>query len=424
MLKGFEEWRDVTPMPRRNMQHAQLIRAYHGGIGKTAIIYPAAFFVAIAMGQMTLGMVLYARLGLDVGGTRIGVLAGIWSVTYVFGCLVMRPWFNRVLPRYLIVASTAMTALLVLAMMATSRYAVLLGLYGAFGLVLSLVWPPMMGWVSTEYEGQALGRVIGRYNLSWCSGAVISPFLCGWLSEQDLRWPLLFAAALLLLVSVFVMGASLVLPRVRADFGTGAPHDAVPGDVDRSSPLRFPAWIGLYMSFFGMGLLVAVFPLIAIEAWSASEIMVGLVFTLRGLANIVAFVILGRIHAWHFRRLPMVGVQWIVVAVFALLAINRSIGGAVLLLGVFGAAMAMSYASSFFHGTTGSLNRARRMAIHEAVLAAGLMTGSVIGGWWYETLSQNGVFSMATLVLAFLAGVQTVVAYGKNGYIRIFEGHD
>ncbi len=395
------------------------IQDYISGTGKMAVIYPAAFFMAVTMGQMTLGMVLYARLVLAAGGTRIGALAGIWSLTYVFGCLVVRPWFNRVLPRYLVMGSTATMAGTVLAMLGLETYCMLLVLYAIFGLALSLFWPPLMGWVSTNVEGPHLGRVIGRYNMSWCSGAVISPFICGWLSAVDPRYPLMLAVGLMLFICVFVAVASRFLPGIGVDRGTGAAHDALPGDTDSSSPLRFPAWIGLYASFFGMGTLTAIFPLVAMETWDTLESMIGLVFTVRGLANVAGFILLGRIHAWHHKWIPMVAAQWVAVVTLIALSLAGSVITAAGLLAVFGISNAMSYASSFFHGTAGSLNRARRMAIHESVLAAGLVSGSVAGGWIYEKLASSIVFFVVAMILAGLTMLQTMM--GRSQETRMKE---
>ena len=52
-------------MLRYVTQRAQLIRAYYAGIGRTMVIYPAAFMVALALGHVLLGIVLYARQAFD-----------------------------------------------------------------------------------------------------------------------------------------------------------------------------------------------------------------------------------------------------------------------------------------------------------------------------------------------------------------------
>lgn len=390
-------------------QSSQVIRAYYGGIGKTAVIFPAAFLVAVAMGQLTLGMVLYARAAFVASPTQIGVLAGIWSVTYVAACLLIRPLFSRVLPRYLVIGSTGAMAVLTFAMAQVGTLNALFILYALFGMVLSFFWPTMMGWVSTTSEGVQLGRIISRFNFAWCSGNMISPFVCGWLSERDPRYPLLFAAGLLILVMAFVSGASMVLPKVKADRGSGAAHDAAPGERDNSCILRYPAWIGLFAAFFAMGIVIAVFPLAALQEWSLQETVIGAILTGRGLTNMFGFIVLGKFHGWHFRQGPMLAAQWTAVVVFAGLALSGSVWIAALLLAGLGLSNAMSYSASLFHGAAGSLNRTRRMAIHESILAAGLVCGSIAGGWLYELLGYEWLFAIVAMLLAGLTVVQTLV---------------
>ena len=42
-------------------QPYQVVRAYYRGIGKTGVIYPAAFLMSCAMGQVVLGLIFHAR---------------------------------------------------------------------------------------------------------------------------------------------------------------------------------------------------------------------------------------------------------------------------------------------------------------------------------------------------------------------------
>lgn len=388
-------------MRRYITQQAQLVRALSGGIGKTAVIYPAAFLVSLAVGQLALGLVLYAKVTFAASSIQVGLLAGIWSLTYLAGCLFVRPLFYRTLPRYLIMGSTALMGLLVLGMVAATAFIQLFWAYALFGLALALFWPSIMGWLSSDSEGARLGRVISRYNLAWCSAAAFSPFLCGWLFEHRPTYPLILAAGLLLVVCTLVAGASLALPRVRGDRGGTSPRpDEAARGPDRSSPLRFPAWLGLFGSFAGMGLLTAVFPLAALDTWRLPETLIGLLFLARGLTNAVGFVLLGQVHGWHHRRLPMLLGQALGILALGGLALGQSLPLLALALALYGFSMAMSYAGSLFHGASGSLHRARRMAIHESMLAAGLVTGSALGGWIYQYAGRQIVFGAAAAFLA------------------------
>ena len=94
-------------MLRYISQGRQVIRSYYAGIAKTFVIYPAAFLVATGLGQVGLGLLFFVRDVFQLSPSRVGLLGSVWSLSYVLGCLFLRPRFDRVLPRHLIIASTA-----------------------------------------------------------------------------------------------------------------------------------------------------------------------------------------------------------------------------------------------------------------------------------------------------------------------------
>lgn len=393
----------------------RLVRAYWCGVGKSAVICPAAFMMALAIGQLQLGLVLYAKLQLEAGRSQIGLLAGIWAVAYIIGCLFLNPRLGRLRPRHLVMLSSLSMAGFAMGMPLTESLWILMALYALFGLTLSLFWPPMMGWLSAKTEGVRLNRLIGRFNFAWCSGFVVSPFICGWLSERDPRHPLILAAALPFLIFVFVLGASSTLPLVRNEFEASASAEAVADTGGGGGcPLRFAAWLGLFASFVGLGVVVAVFPLAALDEWGLRETTIGGLFTLRGLTTVVGFLLLGRWPWWHFKRLPMLTAQWLTAVVFLGFATFNSTFALAMLLALMGIFGSMSYNASIFHGAANSVQRARRMAIHESVLAAGLLCGSVAGGWLYERISTSAVFVVFAAIIAVLTIAQTALANSRR----------
>ncbi len=390
-------------------QQRQIIRSYYTGIAKTAVIYPAAFMVATGMGQFGLGLVFYVREVFQLPPDRVGLLAAVWSITYVFGCLVLRPAFDHILPRFLIISSTLALSVCAFAIQAAPRVWVIFLLYGLYGLSLSLFWPPLMGWLMLEMEGRELSRVVSRFNLSWCLGAVLAPFMCGWLSERSVRWPLLASSGLFLLTATLITGAAAALPLVRADRSTGGNGENEEMVGSEGTPLRFPAWAGLVATYFGMGIALAILPMYARDELGFSKSTVGTLLLIRGLFNAAAFLLLGRLVFWHFRALPMILGQVAGALVFVLFARARTEWSMGILLAAFGMSMAFSYANSIFHGASESRNRSARMAIHESLLAAGLVGGSVIGGKVYQAAGMVSVFRLTAGVYAALALVQTVL---------------
>jgi DHA1 family multidrug resistance protein-like MFS transporter/DHA1 family quinolone resistance protein-like MFS transporter len=386
----------------------QIIRAYSSGIGKEGVLYPASFGVSLCVGQVALALIFYAQDILHLSPTRVGQLASTWSVTYVLGLVLLRPLLRDVLPRYLIIASNVLMFACIAGFSVTTSPAVAFVLYAGFGAALCLFWPSTMAWLSAEREGPTLGRVLSRFNLSWGIAAAVSPYVCGWLlASYSPRLPLRLSAFVFLLIAVFVAGAAVVLPRVRQDRSTGAPEKAA--TEDRSTPLRLPGWVGAVACHFGIGVLVSIFPMAARDQMAMSERVIGRLLLFHSLANVVGFMILGKTHAWHFRLSPMVVSLVVRGLVLVGLIFARSIGVISLYMVLFGLTSAALYSFSIFHGASGSANRSRRMAVHEACLGAGLLLGATCGGAVYERVGIGHVFAVAAILSMAAAFVQLVM---------------
>lgn len=114
----------------------------------------------------------------------------------------------------------------------------------------------------------------------------------------------------------------------------------------------------------------------------------------------------------HFRARPMFAGQALGVCVFALLAWMRHPFMLGLLLALLGIAGGMSYSASIFHGASGAANRHRRMALHEAILASGLVLGAAFGGTLYGRTSLTHVYLACALIIAVGMAVQAVLCKG------------
>ena len=402
-------------------QHTQVVRSYYTGIGKTKVIYVAAFFVAVAVTMVNLGVVLVAKDKLNVPPATIGWVGSMWAVAYAFGCLVVRPVFGRLLPRYLITLSNLCMALVCFAILHVSSIAWLLVLCALYGMAMGLFWPPIMGWLSTNSEGSALGRLIAKFNMSWVMGAVISPYLWGTLSERDVTLPILCAGIMLILNTAFVGGAALVLPKAPSECAQDEPDSTEAPVIDQSTPLRFPAWVGAFATFFGLGVLSTVFILEATANMGFPASTIGLLFLIRTLINGVTFVVLGKALFWHFRVWPMIVAQLLSAAVFVMLTVaGTSFLALAFLFAVYGITGGLSYVTSVFHGVSGSVARARRMATHEVLLALGMAGGAVIGAELYEATSMDHVYVLCAAILVLSALIQIALS-GMQRRSRAFS---
>ncbi len=389
----------------------QLIKSFYSGIGKTAVIFPSTFLVSTGVGIVSLGIIFYVRDIFGVTPSEVGFLSALWSFLYVIGCLFVRPFFNRILPRFLLIISSFLMSVLVFSIIFIKDFSFIYFLYGGWGLAMSLFWPPIVGWLSQGFEGKRLGRVMSNYNFSWGVGISISPFLAGFLSSINRSLPIVVGASLFFITTVLITGASLTLPLIKNDKWIEVIKREEAKKIDRSTPLRFPSWVGIYSTYVVIGVILTVFPLYARQVLGYNEKTIGLLLQERAIFAAIGFIILGRTSFWHFNwKQIVVGhlLLGLVVYIFIYVKGKLFIG---LILAVIGFLMSLSYFNSVFHGVSGSPKRSARMAINEAMLSSGLITGSSVGGIIFEHYSMQMVYLFCFLLALFTAVVQMIMIF-------------
>ncbi|HUV08332.1 MAG TPA: MFS transporter [Spirochaetia bacterium] len=403
-------------------QPVKLLWAMRSAIGKTAVILPSAFMVEIAIGMASLGLIFYMR---DVQGLKpagVGWFAAVWMMCYVCGCLSLHPVMARILPRYGMIAATLLMGSCIAGILLSGSVVLSFVFYGIFGLGMSFFWPPLMGWVSFDVEGTELGKALSRLTSFSSIGVILSPFLAGTLSDFSPYLPLYCSVSLFVITACLLAGASLALPRIRGDSqrekveaaenGERDEHGGEHGENDlneasgnknnQGTLLRYPAWIGLFGTYTVFGVILNIFPMYARSELGISKSAIGTLLLVRAIGAACGYFMAGRTSVWHFRPVPMITGLFLMAVDILLLPWARSMVQLAVLMIVFGLLHSMSFSYSFFHGVTGTSRRSRRMAIHEALLAAGIITGSTIGGMIYQNASLRAVS-------LFCAGLGVVV---------------
>ena len=381
---------------------------------KAALILPVTLLFYTALIVTTFSMIFYARDLFQASVSLIGWLAAVPHLCYFSGCFALRPLYRLLLPRYSLILATAAAAVLLAGMLLVRSLPLLFLLYGLFGFSLSLFWPPLMGWLSYGKEERALNTTLGRFNLSWSGGNIIAPFLAGFLLQRGLSVPFRVAALIMTVICLIVLTVSLIVPGIRRDHHRESLRRDSEKRGDRSTPLRYPAWIGLFASYVILGITMSIFPLYLREEIGLTETRIGLLLLIRALFSTLGFIILARLSFWHFKSWLMILSQALIILVVGAMAAMRTVPGFSVVLALFGLLFALSYDNSLFHGVSGSLRRSTRMAVHESLLTAGMIAGSAIGGILY----QSGQF---TRVLVFGCAVVAVAAAAQAALVLIFR---
>ncbi len=383
-----------------------LFRAFSSGIGKSHLLLPITFLVAIGIGTVILGLIYYIRELYHASPGTIGLFTSTYFLSYFMGCFFTRPLGRRLLPRYsMILATSLMTVILTLILLfqGLPLSFVLIALYG---FSVSLFFPPIAGWMSSGVEGAALSKAISRWNISWSTGTILSPYIAGALTEIDIRYPVILSIGLFLFCTILVSAASFFLPQIKTDRYQDARPNSVEGKEDHSTFLRFPSWLLVFTVYVMVGVIFNIFPIYAKEQLGISESRVGVLLLIRALFSTICFIILGKTAYWHFRpKLIMVFQMLLAIVLVILLSVNTFTGYA-LLMPIIGVIVAVTYSFSLFHGTSGSLERSRRTAVHELVLSAGVILGSTTGGHIFQNFSMQMVYLFCLAVAAAGAVLQ------------------
>lgn len=353
------------------------------------LILPVAFVNSATFTMIGLGLVFYLRDGFHATATTIGLASAFFSSLYFVGCFALRPLTTRLLPRYSLILASVLSAIGVVVVLSASSVTAVVVAYGFIGFSLALFWPPVMGWLSAGTDGQQLNREIARFNLAWSSGVIVGPLVAGLLTEIGLRLPLT-VAVILLVVNASVIGfASIFVGTIRDDRYVEA-RVARSAAARTGTPLRFPAWVGGAAAHCTLTALIVTIPLFGRDALGFSETGIGAILLLRGLLASVTFIVLGSTGRWHFRPRWCVAPTVMLLLVTVGLVVIRGTGAFVALVALAGIAVATAYTSSAFHGAAGSVDRTRRMAIHEAMLTVGNVIGASIGGRLYQLHGIRG----------------------------------
>jgi predicted MFS family arabinose efflux permease len=383
--------------------------------GKSAVLFPTALLFNITCGLSSFGIIFYARDLFHTTAAQIGWLAAIQQIAYLAGCLAFPPLFGLLLPRHYLIAGAGGMALVLAGLLAARSLTGLFVLYGLSGILIALFWPPMMGWLSRGQEAQSLGRTLRNFNLTWSSSHIVSPYAAGLLLELRPSLPIWAAAGLAAAACLYLLIACRALPEIRLDREREPAGRRDPRVPDRSSSLRYPAWVGQVAGYLVMGILSSIFPLFLRDTLGFAESRVGLLLLVRALFSTACFWALGRSSFWHFQPLPMILGQVGLAALTLGLAFARSFLPLALLLAPMGALTALAYSESLFHGMSGSSRRAARMAINEAARTVGFVAGATGSG----LLLQHGSFRRTMLIAAGVilaaAASQTLLVWHAAG---------
>jgi len=355
------------------------------------LLYAAAFFQSCG-GAILFVCIPFILKRLGGSDTQLGLCLGLWFGAYLTGCLcgsVILDYFNA---KHAVQFSSGVTTLVLAAVLATIVLAengycpvnpvlALIILLMLGGLLTSLFWAPLMGWISTGYEGSQLNRRLGIFNIAWSFGAVVTSYLGGLLVERGSSWPLIGAIVFGILSFVAVSFAKSSKQRGSGDAvsqNNEKPPDIMPALLPR---FRWMARVALFTSFICIGLARTQLAILFRFELNLLESTYGTAVMIMCLAGFIVFFLAGKTHLWHYRGSVFVTAQLALLASMWMILKSDSTWILFAATALIGSGQAFMYASQLYYGVSGGKRRSGLMALHEIILSVGFATGSIAGGF-------------------------------------------
>ena len=357
-----------------------------------AVLCGAAFCMAFGQNAWYVGLPFVVK---GIGGADMDVAwcAALWTLVYSAMCVLGVRFLDRLAPRRVlhagaITVGVLFTANLLLVFTLSRGQANPLAIHILMlnsllhGLFLSAYWPPLMGWVSLGHHGAALSRRLARFNMSWSSGAVLGPFVGGFLVEYSWRGWVVGVYALVLGALALIL-LTRAVPRPSAE--ETAADDAAARSAESVAPDRqrmflWASRIGLVLSFVFIGVFRMHLPILFKFEFGYTESQYGLAVTFVALTTFASFVVLTRWSSWHYRSWLFLGAQALVAILFVACLVRTPLVayyGIAILAGVAGAFLYMSHQ---FYASATAPSRSAAMAAHEGLLGFGFLVGSLGAG--------------------------------------------
>lgn len=383
---------------------------------KMAVIAPAAFINSLGIGTMSLGIIFAVKDLYGASPTLVASLGALWSLSYFIGCIVLRRLATSLRPRTSMLIMLAGSTAIITAFLFVQGLVQAFVAYAAYGFILAFFWPQVMGWLSKGYEGAQLNRATSLFSFSWSVGGIFSSYIAGVLSERGKLLPIMLSAGLFGFNALFVLVSHRFLP----DDETETEQSRRVSDTeDRSTPLRYPAWLGAFLIYTVMGVMFNVFPVFARDRLAISESSIGLILTVRASATALGFFVLGRLTILQFNRAALPILTAVSSLIVVLLVFQRGAAGFAVCFGIIGFLQAAMYNNSLFYATSGALDRDKRASIHEALLTFGQVVGSISGGALYQQFSMPVVFASLAGLLGAGTAIQSSMVFRLRDARRV-----
>ena len=288
---------------------------------------------------------------------------------------------------------------------------------------MGMFWPSLEARITDGADGREMTRRLGWFGISFCAGLLLGYPLSGLLHDASEHVPFYAGAGFgvllfVLLVAVFWRDRTHDghLPAIQPDGEQTDAEPPPPPALRRAFLLT--AWISNALAYAAASILRNMFPRFAKLTAADGGLdftgfETGLIAAGTSGAMLVAFLVLGKYHFWHYRyRYLLLGQLAMLVSglIFATASsMSILVAGSL----VFGSGAGMVYISSMYYSLSGHTARAGQSGLHEGILCFGWCGGMIIVAAVSRYVAAHRTpYWVCTAILAVGIVVQAVL-YGR-----------
>jgi predicted MFS family arabinose efflux permease len=374
-------------------------------VSKNKVLFFCSFVYCLATNILSFSLIYLLTDRFAFSSGQVGSSIALGAGCYFAGCFLYQQFWSRRNPRYIIPAAAGVCLMSAVVLNLTKNGTLAVISWGLLQMSNGLYWPPLMAWFTQGLNNEELNKDISWFNRCWMSGALLGPFLGGFLYHYVPSWTFIAAftglgVVLAVLVFLSLCAANRESPEPSSPAKTAPPDPKAP-EVLRKTILSFKirGWVGAFCVNFFYGILANVLPLHLRNNLGFAEETASLLLLFRGAAAIIAFTWFARRTFWHFNRRWFLFLQGIMI-LCALLFIGagKYLLPYLAIAFIYGFFYAGCYNNSIFHAGADKKNTGKNMALHEMFLSLGSASGALGGGFCYQYFGIAGALLFLALV--------------------------
>jgi MFS family permease len=269
-------------------------------------------------------------------------------------------------------------------------------LVGVAALTWAVYSPVAVEYVSSQSTAANRGGTMGLYFTSIAAALFVGPLIASVLT-------VFFSLRQLFLLSVIFPVTSLAVFLMKTKPSDLERVSGNTGVLAEEPQVNFASICFARIAFsFSMGVFSTIFPVFASEGLGLTASAISLLFTFRGVTNMVIRIPAGRLSDRIGRRKPFIIAYAIVISAYAILAYTKNFGLLVITMALFGVGWGMRIAPSMalVSESVGDEDRTLTLSVFMTMFDLGSTLGSLLVGLTGALLSPQTLLLICAPVMA------------------------